>query len=152
MVTPEFLAQCGLFVQRGFLSPDECRGLLASAADAAHEPATVSSEGQERYDEHARSTHQILMPADAVDRVHDKLQALSAGLQQHFSVGLAGCRSPIFLHYSVGDFFSVHADASDHPGTSERIKARKVSAVLFLNEMTDGDADTFSGGELTFYD
>jgi predicted 2-oxoglutarate/Fe(II)-dependent dioxygenase YbiX len=152
MVTPEFLAGCGLFVMRDFLSRDECAGIVAAAADSVAEPATVSRHGQEGYDQQARSTHQLAMPDRFFDDLHARLQALRGRLHDHFAMDVTGCRSPIFLRYRVGDFFHVHADASDHPDAPERIRSRKVSVVIFMNDMASGGSDAFEGGALTFYD
>jgi predicted 2-oxoglutarate/Fe(II)-dependent dioxygenase YbiX len=151
MVTPEFLAGCGLFIVRDFLSPDECAEVIAAAADSEAEPATINRQGQEGYDQQARSTHQLAMPDRLVDALHGRLQGLRGRLQDHFAVDVADCRSPIFLRYGVGDFFHVHADASDHPDAPERIRSRKISLVLFVNDMASGDG-SFQGGALTFYD
>jgi len=152
MVTPEFLAGCGLFVVRDFLSRDECADIVATAADSAAEPATVNRQGQEGYDQQARSTHQLAMPEQVVDDLHTRLQGLLGRLHDHFALDVTACRSPIFLRYRVGDFFHVHADASEHPDAPERIRSRKISVVIFMNDMASGETDTFEGGALTFYD
>jgi SM-20-related protein len=152
MVTPEFLAGCGLFVVRDFLTRDECAEIVAAAADSAAEPATVNRQGQDGYDQQARSTHQLAMSGKLVDDLHARLQALRGRLHDHFAMDVTSCRSPIFLRYGVGDFFHVHADASDHPDAPERIRSRKISVVIFMNDLASGTADAFEGGALTFYD
>ena len=73
-------------------------------------------------------------------------------LESHFGVALSDCQQPAFLSYEAGNFFHRHQDNTYAADLPEFIHRRKVSVVVFLNDHCHEDrAETFSGGELTFY-
>ncbi|HEX8339127.1 MAG TPA: 2OG-Fe(II) oxygenase, partial [Pyrinomonadaceae bacterium] len=64
---------------------------------------------------------------------------------------LSGLEEPQFLRYGAGDFFVAHQDGNTGMLRSER-EARKVSAVIFLNDQTETPGPgTYGGGSLVFH-
>ena len=71
-------------------------------------------------------------------------------IEKHFGVTLLDCESPDYLIYHPGDFFKPHVDGG--PESSDRIRDRRVSVVIFLNRQCAEPAeDSYGEGHLTFY-
>ena len=152
MVTADFLSRMGFFVLKNFLDEEACNRFREAAALGVGKRATVTTQGKDVYDETARRTVQVTVNEELERDMHQRLMELRPGLENHFGVKLTDCIPPRFLSYGVGDFFQRHEDAADEEEFPEAIKTRKVSVVVFLNGPdVDNRPDTFSGGELTFY-
>jgi len=150
MIAAEFFARLGLFVVPNFLSQDICAKLRSALASADWKPAPVAEGSQDTYDEEYRKTKQHTIDNASKEEMHVRLLAIREQLESHFRTPLSGCRAPLFLSYSVGDFFRAHADTTDDIDIPE-IKARKVSAVVFINRNSHEGPETYSGGALVFY-
>ncbi len=152
MVTADFLARMGFFIQKKFLDAETCNRLRMAASLGVGKRATVTTQGKDVYDEKARMTFQVTLSEELERNIHGRILALQPGLESHFGLKLTDCIPPRFLSYGVGDFFQKHEDAADEEEFPEAIKTRKVSVVVFLNRPDEENRpDTFSGGELTFY-
>ncbi len=116
-------------------------------------PATVTSGSQDIYDDATRKTYQVALAGDIEVEIHSRILALQPELESHFHLTLQGCRPPILLKYSVGDYFRLHTDTTKDPELPEGIKKRQVSISIMLNNCEEeDDPDSYSGGALTFYD
>jgi predicted 2-oxoglutarate/Fe(II)-dependent dioxygenase YbiX len=151
MIAADFFARLGLFVIPNFLSQDTCAQLRSALTSADWKPASVAEGGQDTYDEEYRRTKQHAIDDASKNEMHVRLLSIRVQLESHFRTQLSGCQAPKFLSYSVGEFFRVHADTSDDMDLQEEIKARKVSAVVFINRQSDKGSETYSGGALVFY-
>src|SRR5262245_34518051 len=151
MIAADFFARLGLFVVPNFLSRDICAKLRSALASADWKPAPVAEGGQDTYDEEYRKTKQHTIDDGSKNEIYVRLLAIRAQLESHFHTPLSGCQAPRFLSYSVGDFFRVHADTADDANLQEEIKARKVSAVVFINRNSHEGLESYSGGALVFY-
>jgi SM-20-related protein len=151
MIAPNFFARLGLFVVPNFLSHDSCAKLRSALASGDWKPASVAEGGQDSYDEEYRKTKQHTIDDASKNEMHERFLSIRAQLESHFRMPLSGCQAPKFLSYSVGEFFRVHADTADDMDLQEEIKARKVSAVVFINRNSHEGPETYSGGALVFY-
>jgi predicted 2-oxoglutarate/Fe(II)-dependent dioxygenase YbiX len=153
MISADFLSRMGLFVIKKFLDPESCEALISAAPYADGKLATVTSEGQDIYDENARKTFQITLPKEMESAMYSRFMAIRPDLETHFHITLEDCRAPLLLLYGVGEFFGRHGDTNDDPNLPEIIKKRKVSVVIMLNEAKEQDEpNSYSGGALTFYE
>ncbi len=149
---PAFFLRFGLFFKPDFLPQDVC-GRLRAAIDAAPAlAAEVEDKGAEEVNENKRKTSIVNVDDETRDLVVERLSALRETLGQHFDLSLERCQRPQFLAYGEGDFFGAHRDNSEKDDAAQFRKERRISAVAFLNEQTtDPRADTYGGGNLTFY-
>jgi SM-20-related protein len=148
MPPAEFFASFGLFVERDFLDRAFCDELRAQIEAASGSPGKVLKEEESPViDEDYRRT----VTADVSDATRSLMQSrfeqLTPELARHFETELRECQTPALLRYREGDFFNVHSD-NGH----ERVAARRISAVAFLNdEREDPEPGSYSGGSLTFF-
>ncbi|MGH7782076.1 MAG: 2OG-Fe(II) oxygenase [Candidatus Binataceae bacterium] len=152
MRSVNFFQALGLFVAEDFLSADFCSSLRSEMDVSASEKATVTKDGQEGFlDEDSRNVLSIGVSEGRRRSVRERLRAIKPGLEAHFSVSLSRkCHGPDFLSYLPGGFYRPHRDGSE--GAPEKIRARRVSVVIFLNAQSQEPApDSFGGGGLTFY-
>jgi predicted 2-oxoglutarate/Fe(II)-dependent dioxygenase YbiX len=151
MIEAAFFVRMGLFVFPNFLSHDICAKLRSKVASSEWKHAPVAEGGQDTYDEQHRKTKQHAIDNVSMKEMHVRLLAIRPQLESHFHMPLSGCQAPRFLSYSVGDFFRAHADTADDMDLHEEIKARKVSAVVFINRNAQEGPETYSGGALVLY-
>jgi SM-20-related protein len=149
----DFFRRFGLFVIEEFFDLDLCRDIRAKVDQAAHAAATVGSGKPEfEVDKKVRSVSWASMDAPVVELVKSRLTDLTPDLDRHFSVTLASCQPPQFLHYREGDFYQAHRDSTPHAEGAPVSKARRISAVIFLNAGADEpEPGTYGGGALTFF-
>jgi predicted 2-oxoglutarate/Fe(II)-dependent dioxygenase YbiX len=106
----------------------------------------------ERLDQGVRKTKWAGVSAPMILAVKAHLLAVKPRLERHFNVTLAGCEEPQVLAYKPGDFFRLHRDNADDPDASAYLRARQVSAVIFLNSAPEARGpESYGGGVLTFY-
>jgi predicted 2-oxoglutarate/Fe(II)-dependent dioxygenase YbiX len=149
----QVFAHFGLFVRKGFLTPDLCRRLADDVRRSASHRATIRDGGRQLVDEKYRSTHIVDVSEASHSLVRASVEALKPELEQHFDVTTSGCREPEFLAYRKGDFFAPHADSvrAGH-ARDDVVTGRRISVVIFLNGESDTAADgRYVGGALEFY-
>lgn len=151
MVPPVFLGRFGLFVQEGFLNPEECERLAGEMRRAAARPATVRvlAEGGVDYevDEEHRRTQMAEVSDATVGLIENRLSAIRPALEEHFSMALGSMLAPQFLVYREGDYFRPHIDNASERVVGDQVARRRVSLVVFVN----GGTGAYGGGALTFY-
>ena len=148
MPNADFFASLGLFVRRGFLDPEASSMLREAVRKAPAAPAIVhTEEGTYDVDRSIRSVDWAEVAPDAVELVDGRLEAVMPALAEHYGVQLTGIQPLQFLVYREGDFFEPHPDR----GKEGFSRARRISAVIFLNAEGDPAADAFTGGALTLY-
>ena len=152
MATPDFLKRLGLFVERKFLDDTTCAELRTALRASNATPATIYDGTAHKLEEGVRRTLRAEMAPSAIAQIQSRLMEIKPRIARHFDVELSGCQEPAFLVYRPGDFFSAHADGGDDPDEPDNIRARKISAVIFLTDETvEPHADSHSGGSLVFY-
>jgi predicted 2-oxoglutarate/Fe(II)-dependent dioxygenase YbiX len=153
-VDAEVFTHFGMYIQRNFLSADECRLLLADAKAAKSRPATVREGSSNVVDAEYRKSRVAHLSADAAALLTGKLEALRPTLEGHFQAKTTGCREPEALIYKPGDFFKAHAD-NVPSGTAESdavVTGRVISTIVFLNGESEAPEEgSFMGGTLGFF-
>ncbi len=160
-VDPAELVRLGLFLRLDFLATGQCTMLCQAMESAASAAAAVSIAGVSTVNEEIRRTQVVQTPAESTQHVREQLALLIPDLASYFGVQLSGYQEPQFLLYHPGGFFHPHCDNSGDPRQPERIRRRKVCAVLFLNSVStippaeSGPSSLvnggFTGGLLNFY-
>ena len=154
MPAAEFFAMFGLFARRDFLHPSLCADLRRQLRSADREEATVRAHGSTYVvDPEIRRAGLVLPEPPGFAAVESRLLEIQPELSTHFQMPLSGLQTPVFLVYRAGDFYVPHRDNTRAPGAAETPRARRVSAVVFLNSPSEQlQEDRFGGGALTFYD
>ena len=155
MPTATILSHLGLFVRRGFLSPDVCRQIRSEMVAAACTPAMVRPRGAADgiVDDTTRRTAVASVSAPTTAIVEDQLRTIQPVLEEHFQVRSTGWQLPQFYIYEAGDFFAAHrdSDAAD-PVAPEWVRRRQVSVSILLNNVRGGlDCEPYGGGTLVFH-
>lgn len=153
MPRADFFAKLGLFIRPNFIGITGCDRLCAEMRTAPHEPALVNSGRTFRVDENSRRVCSVSISEEMVLTVAERLADLLPELSAHFGLELKLVEELQFLRYGVGDFFEAHADSSMDEDAFDYVKERRVSLVIFLNDVSKvGElANCYSGGSLTFY-
>lgn len=146
-------AVAGLFVRRNVFDPDECRELCLALDQADGRASSVVRGGIDRVDERVRKTRTLTPSPEVRASVAARLASYKDELSDHLAVTLARAQAPVFLRYAPGNFFRPHVDRSGDVRQPAAVKARLVTAVVFLNSSLTGTADdnAFVGGELVLY-
>jgi PKHD-type hydroxylase len=131
----------------GFLSPGECRALIAEIDAAEQAQAEIWGEGG--FGIHPGSRRGLIAQLSAATEVlvQDRLWEAMEGLEERFACEVSHISGVTALVYRVGDHFAAHSDGGGDDDAPAEVRRRRVSLVVALN---DGARD-FSGGELEFY-
>jgi predicted 2-oxoglutarate/Fe(II)-dependent dioxygenase YbiX len=153
MPTADFFRRFGLFVAENFFDGDLCGRLRTHMRAGASSPGTVGCPGGKYVvDRQIRRVNNTMINDASTALVKDRFMDIKPDLERHFGVALAGCQEPQFLHYVTGDFYQWHYDCNPLSDASPISKARRISAVIFLNgTSTEPSDDCYGGGSLTFY-
>ncbi|HSP96977.1 MAG TPA: 2OG-Fe(II) oxygenase [Candidatus Dormibacteraeota bacterium] len=155
MPTASILGHLGLFVRRGFLSPESCRQIRSEMAAAARLPAMIRPRGAADgvIDETTRRTALASVAESTTALVEDQLRAIQPALEKFFQLQTTAWQRPQFYIYEEGDFFAAHRDSDAYdPVAPEWVKLRQVSVSILLNDVRGGvDGEPFGGGTLVFH-
>ena len=134
----------------GFLSPDDCRALIAEI-DAAHqEPVQIwRGDGFGVDDDSRRGAIARLAPATET-LVQDRLWEVIPQLERRFGCEVSHVSGVTALIYGPGDHFAAHSDGGGDDDAPDEVRRRRVSLVVALNDGASERAD-FRGGELEFF-
>jgi SM-20-related protein len=153
MPTADFFCKFGLFAVEGFFDRDLCSQLRADMRAGISSVALVGTAREYVVDRQIRSVIQVDVNAVSTALVRERLIGVKHDLERHFDVTLTDCQGPQFLHYVTGDFYQRHRDHRSDQYASASSKARRISAVIFLNGTSAQPRDsTYGGGALTFYE
>jgi predicted 2-oxoglutarate/Fe(II)-dependent dioxygenase YbiX len=149
----DFLARLGILVRHGFLSADICERIVAGIRSGETVQAGVGGpHGDYVVDESVRRASAAEVGEETLSLVEAPLGTLKPSLEEHFQVALSGYESPSFLYYKIGDHYRPHRDSRPGIGGDSKTRIREVSVVVFLNDASEGKADScYGGGELTFF-
>jgi SM-20-related protein len=142
-----------LYVARGFLEPALCRDLTHAVREGGARPASIAGAGgTDIVDERRRRTLQAAVSPSGQLDMRNRLLPLAADLAHHFGLKVTGMQEPQFLRYGRASFFRAHQDSSDHSALDPQVRARRISAVVFLNRQTRLPADgAYCGGDLRLF-
>lgn len=152
----EFFRRLGLFIERDFLDRDLCYQLLTEAHLAKGELALVLPNSEEslkpQLSEYQRKTEQIYVSNKTETLIKKRLLAIKPKLEAKFNLNLADFQKPLYYRYQEGDFFLAHQDCSARLDAPSFLQERRISVIIFLNEMSEQpQSETYGGGALTFY-
>ena len=149
-----FFTELGLFVCQEFFSLKSCRELVDEIRCGTHQPATVVgafSIGNYVADNYRRTLCAQISPALS-SQIYAQVLAIKPQLEKHFSLSLTAIEQLEFLQYRKGDFFIRHQDCDDDPHKPMRVRIRRVSVTILLNDSdTITQPGDYSGGSLNFY-
>jgi SM-20-related protein len=152
MPNADFFSQLGLFVRKSFIDAETCARIQAEVRAGAPVPRKIIRHGVEMLDEDFRKSSTVAVSAATRAYIEERLLAVRPDLERCFGTTLPTHEPPYFGAYREGDFFMPHTDGSDNPDSLEIIKARHVTAVIFLNGQTDDPGDaSYCGGSLVLY-
>ena len=141
-----------LFEIPDFLDESTRRFLHAELDRSAGAPATVLSEdagGVVRST--TRKASRVTVREEIRVLIRERLMEYREDLAEMFGRAVQSCEEPQFLRYETGDFFVAHQDGNT-PLVWDESRFRRISAVIFLSQMSDDEApDTYGGGMLVFH-
>jgi len=152
-VNTSITTQLGIYTEEGFLDREACESLKASVRAGSRERAKVYEGGTDYVlNESRRSAVRVTVSDTAASAVKERLLAKCEDFSRRFGVGVSDCQEPTFLVYKPGDFFEPHRDHAGNQNAPDRVRRRRVSAVVFLNdESAAGVGGDYEGGSLAFY-
>ena len=152
------IEEWGLFVEPGFLSPDECQKIRLEMLRSPSSASGVYRVGPGIVNGRSRRSRDVFVSKRTVKGIVERLRAILQPVRDHFGRGIEGFEPPDFLLCQRGDYFKRHPDTTDVPGTSHIIRRRRLTAVIFLNVSIDAfpgwvgrSASSIAGGELVLY-
>ena len=152
-VNTSVTTQLGIYTEEGFLDRETCEGLKAEARAGSHERAKIYEGGSDYVlNESRRSAVKVNVNAYAASVVRERLLSKCEEFTLRFGVEVRDCQEPTFLVYKPGDFFEPHRDYTENQNAPDHVRRRRVSAVVFLNDESAGEAEVeYEGGSLAFY-
>lgn len=152
MPRADFFSKLGLFVRRGFLEEALCRRLCLEMRSAPHEPAVVTDGRTYRVDKTSRQVLWLRIPDETQAVVTERMKVIRPELEEYFGLALEPNEPLQFLRYNSGDFFQPHMDSDTHFDAYDHVKNRRVTIVVFLNDVAESiSTNSYMGGALTFY-
>jgi len=147
---PEFFQRLGLYASERFLDADLCRQLRAALGAGSKRAGTVGIKGSADFvvDATIRSVRWVSVDDALASTVRDRLIDSKPALESFYEMSLTGLEPLQFLAYGVGDHYAAHRDSRPDASASDTSKARRVSAVLFLNEQSEQAAPQRYGAPL----
>jgi predicted 2-oxoglutarate/Fe(II)-dependent dioxygenase YbiX len=131
----------------GFLSPGECREVIAEIDAARQAQAEIWGDGGFGvHPDSRRGAIAQLTPQREVF-VQDRLWEVVPQLEEQFACEVSHVSGVTALIYGEGDHFAAHSDGGGDDDAPAEVRRRRVSLVVALN---DGAGD-FDGGALEFY-
>lgn len=152
MVDVDLPRSAGLYVVHGFLPADLCGRLREEAARSSLGRASVFRGQEELVDDRVRRAKGILLSDALRSAVDQRLAAVRPAVGRHFQSVLTAQQPTQLLVYDRGSFFRPHQDNSGEPSLPPDIKARLISAVVFLSRQARRpEPDSCCGGSLIFF-
>jgi len=131
----------------GFLSRDECRGLMGEIDAASLQQAEVwIGEAFGVHPESRRGAIGMLGTQSEIF-VQEQVWGVVPDLERRFGCEISHLSGVTALIYGRGDHFAAHSDGGLEDDGPSEVRRRRVSLVIALN---DGARD-FSGGELRLF-
>ena len=146
-----FFTRFGLFAEEEFLDSATRARVVAEMRERGGRPATVSL-SEEHVDEDYRRTTLADVSDETRTLVESRMRAALPSVARYFDEPLKEMERAQFLLYHEGDHFRRHSDSPRDRPSSPDGTVRRISLVLFLNgEGPADEADSYEGGNLTFY-
>jgi SM-20-related protein len=151
---PDFFGRLGLYSCEGFLDAALCRQLQAAFHRGSRHAGTVGVRAGADFvvDSSVRSVDWVDVGDELASEIRGRLQEAKPGVETFYDVALNDFERLQFLAYGVGDHYQAHRDSRPDEAASATSKARRISAVIFVNgQSTAPAAGRYGGGALTFY-
>jgi predicted 2-oxoglutarate/Fe(II)-dependent dioxygenase YbiX len=148
------LTEAGILRIDKFMSSDVCAELCREAVRSTVSQECMVYGTEYAVDRSVRRHRQVTVRDETLAHVRARLSELGPLLAARFGKTLTGMQEPEFYAYDPGDFIVFHRDASGDATEPERLRAMKVSVVLFLNDekpSADEPSCAYQGGALDFY-
>jgi SM-20-related protein len=142
-----------VYCARSFLELAECRRLANEIDDGPLFAAPLREAGRgDVVARHRRRAEHLVGSSATQTLVADRLTAITDDIARYFDVRLSGPQPPAFLRYACGGYFRPHRDRSDDTGHAPDIRARRITAVVFLNDQTASPSPgNHCGGDLRLF-
>jgi PKHD-type hydroxylase len=135
----------------GFLSPGECRDLIAEINARPHAaPYVLGENGEADIDPDSWRSREIELSPTTNGRLEQRLWALMPKLRQRFDCEVTEFSEIGAFLYRKGDHFESHEDSGKPGEVPDHIARRKISLVVALSDGASAKPD-FAGGELHIY-
>lgn len=157
MLSVEQFVDLGLFVKEDFLERELLNLITSEISYGESKPTFVitsdsDSKTKAQLRTTMRQTEEIKLSSKTKSLVEKRLTVLKPQLENYFELDLNKDQGLLFYRYKQGNFFTYHRDNSDNPDAPDILKQRRVSVIIFLNEMNDEPSlKGYSGGDLVFY-
>ena len=155
MPKPELFQRLGLYTFEHLLDADICRRLREAFQSGRTRAGTVGVADSAEFvvDASVRSVRVVDVGETLSSEVRSRLLATKPAIEAFYKLPLTDCEPLQFLAYSVGDHYTAHRDGRADHTASESAKARRISAVIFLNDQSaEAAPEHYGGGALTFFE
>jgi|GEM_PF-1757696 len=134
----------------GFLTPDECRALVAEM-DAAFQQEAEIWRGEDFGVDPASRLSTIATLADETEIfVQDRLWGVMTQLEDRYGCEISHVSGATALIYGRGGHFAAHSDGGVDEHAPPEVTRRRVSLVVALNDGASAQPQ-FTGGALRFF-
>jgi predicted 2-oxoglutarate/Fe(II)-dependent dioxygenase YbiX len=156
MLSIEQFIDLGLFVKEDFLNSELLDRVSTEISSNVGKPSPVLTNGRDALTSQLcktlRQTEEIQVSSKTKSLIEERLIAIRPQVANYFSLELNSEEGLLFYRYRKEGFFIAHRDRSDRLDAPDYLKQRRVSIVIFLNEMSDEPLPKcYGGGHLVFY-
>ena len=151
---PDFFQRLGLYSYERFLDADLCGRLRTAFRSGRRHAGTVGVRDGADFvvDPSVRSVRWVDVGDALASEVRERLLDRRSAIEAFYNMPLTGCEPLQFLAYATGDHYTAHRDSRPDDNASAVSKARRISAVIFLNDQSAVAADDhYGGGALTLF-
>jgi hypothetical protein len=143
----------GIATVNGFLSTDECSGIVSAMKASSREPAQIVRAGESILDESIRFCFDHHFPEEFKRPIGNRMAGYFDVHRSAFGSDADYIYGPYFMSYEKGSYFRAHRDVANHKKDPARLAAHRWSLVLYLNgRQTVDSLPTFEGGALIIYE
>jgi predicted 2-oxoglutarate/Fe(II)-dependent dioxygenase YbiX len=136
---------------RGFLSPQECRDLIAEIDARPHAaPHVLGEKGEAGVDPDAWRSRAVELSRTSLEWIERRLWAVMPKLRERFDCEVAEVGEIGAFLYRKDDHFEPHEDTGKAGEVPDHVARRKISLVVALSDGAGAKPD-FGGGELHIY-
>lgn len=158
MNVTQALIDVGVLRIQRFIAPERCAEVLREVRRSTDAYAGTVLDTESGYpvpvvDHGTRKARHVKVSDETKSYLRARMEELMPIVAARFRKPLTGVQDPQCIAYGAGDFFQFHRDTDGSATEPPHVRARKVAAVLFLNdEGATGPGETgYDGGALQFY-
>lgn len=156
MLSVEQFVDLGLFVKEDFLDAKLLNSISNEIFSVTGKPSSVLKNNSDTIElqlcKTLRQTEEIQVSSRIKLLIEERLISLKPQLTDYFGIDLNDHEGLLFYRYRKDGFFIAHRDRSDRLDAPDYLKQRRISVIVFFNEMSDEPASKcYGGGHLVFY-